>query len=112
MEISHWDRRAEDLKLQEQAGRVNARLNSGQARQRADRLQERLHKRLAELEQERQISPRPPVVLGAALIAPLGLIRAMAGGGASPPSSRNQRHPGRGRPRPPDRDGRGAGAGL
>ena len=72
MEISHWDRRAEDLKLQEQAGRVNARLNSGQARQRADRLQERLHKRLAELEQERQISPRPPVVLGAALIAPLG----------------------------------------
>ena len=80
MEISHWDRRAEDLKLQEQAGRVNARLNSGQARQRADRLQERLQKRLAELEQERQISPRPPVVLGAALIAPLGLIRAMAGG--------------------------------
>ena len=80
MEISHWDRRAEDLKLQEQAGRVNARLNSGQARQRADRLQERLHKRLAELEQERQISPRPPVVLGAALIAPLGLIGAMAGG--------------------------------
>ena len=80
MEISHWDRRAEDLKLQEQAGRVNARLNSGQARQRADRLQERLHKRLAELEQERQISPRPPVVLGAALIAPLGLIRAMAVG--------------------------------
>ena len=78
-EISHWDRRAEDLKLQEQAGRTNARLNSAQARQRADRLQERLHKRLAELELERQISPRPPVVLGAALIAPLGLLRAMAG---------------------------------
>ena len=79
MEISHWDRRAEDLKLQEQAGRVNARLNSGQARHRADRLQERLQKRQAELEMERQISPRPPVVLGAALIAPLGLLRAMAG---------------------------------
>ena len=28
---------------------------------------------------ERQISPRPPVVLGAALIAPLGLLRAMTG---------------------------------
>ena len=78
-EISHWDRRAEDLKLQEQAGRANARLNAAQARQRADRLQERLHKRLAELELERQISPRPPVVLGAALIAPLGLSRTMAG---------------------------------
>ena len=84
MEISHWDRRAEDLKLQEQAGRVNARLNSGQARQRADRLQERLQKRLAELELERQISPRPPVVLGAALIAPAGLIGKMQGGAPSP----------------------------
>ena len=83
MEISHWDRRAEDLKLHEQAGRVNARLNSDQARQRADRLQERLQKRLAELEQERQISPRPPVVLGAALIAPLGLIRTMQRGAPS-----------------------------
>ena len=78
-EISHWDRRAEDLKLQEQSGRTNARLNSAQARHRADRLEERLQKRLAELELERQISPRPPVVLGAALIAPLGLLRAMAG---------------------------------
>jgi len=36
-EISHWDRRAEDLKLQEQSGRTNARLNSAQARHRADR---------------------------------------------------------------------------
>ncbi|MCY4071970.1 MAG: helicase-related protein [Chloroflexi bacterium] len=78
-EISHWDRRAEDLKLQEQSGRTNARLNSAQARHRADRLEERLQKRLAELELERQISPRPPVVLGAALIAPLGLLRAMTG---------------------------------
>ena len=78
-EIAHWDNRAEQLKHQEQAGRVNARLNSAQARQRADRLQERLQKRLAELKLERQISPRPPVVLGAALIVPLGLIRATAG---------------------------------
>ena len=78
-EIMHWDRRAEDLKLQEQAGRANARLNSVQAGQRADRLQERLQRRLAELELERQISSRPPVALGAALIAPLGLIRAMQG---------------------------------
>ncbi len=84
MEISHWDRRAEDLKLQEQAGRANARLNSAQARQRADRLQERLQKRLAEIELERQISPRPPVVLGAALIVPLGLLRSMAGEASLP----------------------------
>ncbi|MDE0078116.1 MAG: DUF3883 domain-containing protein, partial [Caldilineaceae bacterium] len=80
LEIAHWDNRAEQLKLQEQAGKVNARLNSAQARRRADRLEERLAKRLADLEQERQISPRPPVVLGAALIVPLGLLRTMQGG--------------------------------
>ena len=77
LEIAHWDNRAEQLKLHEQAGKVNARLNSAQARRRADRLEERLAQRLAELEQERQISPRPPVVLGAALIVPLGLLRTM-----------------------------------
>ncbi len=78
-EIAHWDHRAEELKLQEQAGRANARLNSTQARQRADRMQERLQKRLAELKLEGQISPLPPVALGAALIVPGGLIQAMSG---------------------------------
>ncbi|MCU0836610.1 MAG: hypothetical protein MUC77_19585 [Chromatiaceae bacterium] len=28
-EITYWDHRAEELKLQEQAGRPNAKLNSG-----------------------------------------------------------------------------------
>ena len=64
-EIAYWDLRAEVLKAQEQAGRSNARLNSTQARRRADLLQERRERRLAELEQEGQISPLPPVVLGA-----------------------------------------------
>ena len=45
-EITYWDHRAEELKLQEQAGRPNARLNSGEARKRADLLQGRLQKRL------------------------------------------------------------------
>ncbi|HNT54209.1 MAG TPA: helicase-related protein, partial [Anaerolineaceae bacterium] len=31
-EISYWDHRAEELKLQEQAGKPNARMNSGEAR--------------------------------------------------------------------------------
>ena len=88
-EISYWDYRAEDLKVQEQAGRTNARLNSTQARRRADILQERLQKRLAELELEDQISPLPPVVLGATLVAPAGLIRSMAG--AAPDSAPQQR---------------------
>ena len=78
-EIAYWDRRAEDLAAQEQAGRINARLNSTQARRRADLLQERREKRLAELDLEDRISPLPPTVLGATLVVPRGLIQAMAG---------------------------------
>ena len=51
-EITYWDHRAEQLKLQEQAGKPNARLNSGEARKRADDLQARLQKRLEELKLE------------------------------------------------------------
>ena len=51
-------------KLQEQAGKANARLNSQEARSRADDLQARLEKRLAEFDREAQISALPPVVLG------------------------------------------------
>ncbi|KAA0227557.1 DUF3883 domain-containing protein [candidate division KSB1 bacterium] len=78
-EISYWDHRAEDLKLQEQAGRINARLNSGEARKRADALQARLEKRMDELKLEAQISPLPPVVLGGVLVVPIGLLAAMTG---------------------------------
>ena len=78
-EITYWDHRAEALKLQEQAGKPNAKLNSGEARKRADILQGRLQKRLEELKLEAQISPLPPVVLGGLLVVPMGLIRAMAG---------------------------------
>jgi hypothetical protein len=74
-EINYWDHRAVELKEQELAGKVNARLNSGLARQRADDLAARLQKRMAELEQERKLAPLPPVVFGAALIVPIGLLR-------------------------------------
>lgn len=78
-EINYWDFRAEQLKEQEAAGRANARLNSGEARKRADALQARLHKRMDEIKRERQISPLPPVVLGGLLVIPAGLIHAMTG---------------------------------
>jgi hypothetical protein len=78
-EITYWDHRAEELKLQEQAGRPNARLNSGEARRRADALQGRLEKRLDDLRLERQISPLPPVILGGVLVVPAGLVAAMTG---------------------------------
>ncbi len=78
-EISYWDHRAEQLKLQEQAGRTNARLNSDEARKRADALQARLQKRMEELKLEKQIAPLPPVILGGCLIVPAGLLAAMKG---------------------------------
>ena len=78
-EINYWDHRAEELKLQEQAGKTGARLNSSEARKRADMLQARLRKRLEELKLEAQISPLPPVILGGLLVVPKGLVDAMSG---------------------------------
>jgi Domain of unknown function (DUF3883) len=78
-EINHWDHRAAQLKDQELAGRVNAKLNSGLARQSADELALRLQKRTAELEQERKLSALPPVLLGGALLVPAGLLRRLQG---------------------------------
>jgi superfamily II DNA or RNA helicase len=85
-EISYWDHRAQDLKAQEQAGRVNARLNSELAQRRADELQARLQRRMEELEQERHLSAQPPLVLGAALIVPGGLLAKMRGQPISAPA--------------------------
>src|SRR5205823_14410403 len=78
-EITYWDHRAEELKVQEQAGKPNAKLNSAEARKRADLLQGRLEKRLEDLKLEAQISPLPPVVLGGLLVVPAGLLAAMSG---------------------------------
>src|SRR5262249_16834813 len=78
-EISYWDHRAAQLRDQEQAGKPNARLNSQEARRRADDLQARLEKRLAELNKEAQLSALPPVVLGGVMVGPIGLIAAISG---------------------------------
>ena len=78
-EIAYWDHRAEELKAQELAGKFNARINSAKARTRADELEARLQRRLAELEKERQISPLPPVVMGGALVVPGGLLARIKG---------------------------------
>jgi SNF2 family DNA or RNA helicase len=83
-EISFWDHRAEDLKHQEQAGKVNARLNSNEARKRADNLQARLQKRMEELQLESKLSPLPPVVLGGLLVTPAGLVAKIAPAAAAP----------------------------
>jgi hypothetical protein len=84
-EIIYWDHRAMELKAQEQAGKPNARINSARARQRADELQVRLSRRMAELEQERQLAALPPAVIGGALVVPAGLLAGLQGQGPSRP---------------------------
>ena len=78
-ESAYWDSRAEQLRLQEQAGKAGARLNSGEASRRADDLQERLRQRIAQLDGEEQISALPPAVLGGLVVVPAGLLAAMSG---------------------------------
>jgi superfamily II DNA or RNA helicase len=78
-EINYWDLRAQQLRDQETAGKSHSKLNSGEARKRADALEARLQKRMEELKLERQISALPPVVLGGLLVLPAGLIAAMTG---------------------------------
>jgi SNF2 family DNA or RNA helicase len=79
-EIAYWDNRANELNEQELAGKQpRGGLNSGRARQRADELDARLKRRLDELEQERSLSPLPPVIIGGALVVPRGLLERLRG---------------------------------
>lgn len=73
-EINYWDSRAHRLREEERAGK-DQRLNVGRAEATAQKLADRLEKRLAELDRERQISALAPVVRGGALIIPAGLLR-------------------------------------
>lgn len=78
-EIQYWDYRAADLKQKEAAGKVNARLNSQLADRRAEELEARMQRRLAEVETEKMISAMPPVVVGGALVIPRGLLHQLMG---------------------------------
>ena len=90
-EINYWGHRADELRVQEQAGKTNASLNSDEARKRSLGLQERLQKRIEELRLERQLSPLPPVILGSVLVVPTGLLSDMAGRPASTGTSTTDR---------------------
>jgi hypothetical protein len=76
-EINYWDARAARLREEERAGK-DQRVNAQNAEATAARLVERLHKRQAELDRERQISALPPILKGAALVIPAGLVKAHA----------------------------------
>jgi len=86
-EIIYWDHRAAELKAQEAAGKPLAKINSALAQQRADELESRLNQRMAELEQERHLSPLPPIVVGGAVVVPEGLLQRLKGSTSSPGSA-------------------------
>ena len=86
-EINYWDARAARLREEERAGKEQ-RINAQNAEATAARLVERLHKRQAELDRERQISALPPVLKGAALVIPAGLLKDASTRSASAERSR------------------------
>jgi superfamily II DNA or RNA helicase len=90
-EINFWDLRAQQLKAQEEAGKT-PKLNSARAQQRANDLEARLHRRLAEIEQERRLSAAPPVVIGGALVVPAGLLAQLHGAVDEDAQARETRH--------------------
>ena len=74
-EIQYWDFRAYDLREKEAAGKGNQRLTSANATRRAEELESRMQKRLAEIDNERMISAMPPVIVGGSLVIPKGLLQ-------------------------------------
>jgi hypothetical protein len=75
-EINYWDARAARLREEERAGKEQ-RVNAANAEATAQRMVERLHKRQSELDRERQITALPPVLKGAALVIPRGLLQSL-----------------------------------
>ncbi len=74
-EIRYWDYRAAELAEREAAGE-KTRLSSANARRRCEELEERLERRLRELDAEADIASQPPLVHGGALVIPARLLRA------------------------------------
>ena len=81
-EVRFWDARAEELRVRERAGK-KTKLPAQVAEERANRLGERLKVRMSQLQAERSLFSQPPVVKGGALVIPGGLLRKLAGGGAT-----------------------------
>jgi superfamily II DNA or RNA helicase len=77
-EINYWDTRHAELLDQEAAGRT-LKIRPETAFRRARALEGRLERRRNELAADERLSVRPPVVDGAALVIPLGLLERLRG---------------------------------
>jgi len=76
-ERTHWDNRANELRARERAGK-HGRIAAAQAARRAEELDARLDRRMAELDREGDIVAAPPLIIGASLIVPGGLLRQLS----------------------------------
>src|SRR5262249_29106425 len=72
-EINYWDARHAELLEAEAAGRP-LKIRPETAYRRARELEGRLAQRLVDLDHDQELTPRPPVVSGGALVMPQGLL--------------------------------------
>ena len=79
-EINYWDHRAAELQKDVEKGKANAKVNLIRAQQRADDLQNRLESRKEQLDRAQQISTRPPVIVGGAIVVPIGCLETETSG--------------------------------
>ncbi|MGK2954707.1 MAG: helicase-related protein [Solirubrobacterales bacterium] len=73
-EINYWDHRANELQMAVDANK-SPQSNADRARRRADQLAQRLQLREADLRAERSLRALPPIVVGGALVVPIGMLR-------------------------------------
>jgi len=77
-EINYWDMRHAELLEAESAGR-QLKMRPQTAYDRARDLESRLARRLADLDMDEELIPKPPVVSGGALVTPQGLLDKLLG---------------------------------
>ncbi|MFE5290486.1 helicase-related protein [Nocardia sp. NPDC056611] len=85
-EINYWDSRHTDLLDAEAAGK-SVKIKSEFAARQARNLEQRLERRMAELDRDSRLQVRPPRVAGAALVIPQGLLDRLAGLRDQPPEA-------------------------
>lgn len=69
-EIAYWDHRAEELRLQEMAGKTNNRLNADNAKRHAEDLHARMAERMRDLDHQLNLSSQVPTILSIAMVVP------------------------------------------
>jgi superfamily II DNA or RNA helicase len=85
-EINYWDSRHAELLDAEAAGK-SVKLKSEFAARQARNLEQRMERRMAELDRDARLQVRPPRVSGAALVIPQGLLDRLAGIRDQPPEA-------------------------